>query len=636
MNYKKKVKQVKKTLKSVFKKIKARLKKFFTPKRKYYAILIGATVLLALLTICFIEYRHNLNSFNAVWDMMFNRPRIFFYSAFIILAFSAVMIGLIGDVLVGLAIQSSIFILLMYANYYKIVYRDAPLLPEELNMLSESGSLIEMVGVFDMVIHVVTVLFLFIGSIFLSRYLRRRLKIDTSWINKWKSKLIMQVCLIVAGTLVLTFGTNFIRNAEGRRTHNAFLDTEFVAWNQNENYRRNGFLIGFIYNMSVRQMEEPAGYSHESIERIVRRFQTIAERENELRTSIADKDIDIIYIMNESFFDPTLVMDHHPFTGPELLPNLNRLRLNHPNGMVYTSEFGGGTANIEFEAITGFTNYFTANVVPYTHIVSRSNYFPSFPRFLRENGFRTTAMHPYFGSMYKRHLVFNSFGFDEFIDIRDFKYTDSIREDDRNYISDYSAYRELLDQLNSSDDNQFIFMTTMQNHLPFHHNVEYPQGFESFADVEPHINEHTNHYLESLHLSDKALGFLVDELERLDRNVIVVFWGDHLPYMYDRLPWELRQTVPLLFYANFDWPNEIEIGTMSPPFLNTTLLDMLGVQKPTFYYMLDELKTGYPILSHFYFQNNPPEWSRIFLDYELITFDILSGRRYSRAMEFFE
>ncbi|MCL2085768.1 LTA synthase family protein [Candidatus Saccharibacteria bacterium] len=620
-------------IKGRIKQLKVNIKQFFTPTRTLVAISVAFAVVISILILIFIEYRHNLNSFGPVWDMLLERPRVFFYSALIIFAIIVFFAGIFGNVFVAGGVTASIFILLMYTNYNKIIYRDAPLLPEDFGMVTESGSLIGMVGILSLIINIIAAAAIVFSSILLHRFINRKLPAKFSK----KSRIITRVCLVAVAATFLIAGTHFIRNTKGNRVWNDFLRSEFVAWNQTENYRRNGFLIGFIYNLQSRRMEEPANYSRESIEQISKKYQTVADRENKDRIDLADEDINIIFVMNESFFDATKVTEFYPFESDhELLPNLHRLQSQNPHGNIFTSEFAGGTANVEFEALTGFSNFFTSGIIPYTHMVSRNNNFPSFARFLGERGYRTVGMHPYGASMYKRDIVYQNFGFDAFIDQTGFTYQDSIRPDDREYISDYSAYRQLLYQLNSTDDNQFIFMVTMQNHLPFHDTPANARGFNSTANVEPHINQQINNYLESLHESDLALGFLVDELNNLGKKVVLVFWGDHLPYQYDNLPYELRQSTPILFYANFDLENQIEVNTITPNYITTLLLDLLGVEKSPFHFMLDDMKKKYPIFAHFYFQDQYPAPSIVLTEYELINFDVLSGRRFAQSTRFFK
>jgi hypothetical protein len=145
--------------------------------------------------------------------------------------------------------------------------------------------------------------------------------------------------------------------------------------------------------------------------------------------------------------------------------------------------------------------------------------------------------------------------------------------------------------------------------------------------------------LEFLYKSDLALKYLVDKLDELDRKVLLVFFGDHFPGLYwfkfTDENYKLGYKTPLLYYANFPLPNRPEIGIISPNYLNTVLLDVLGAQKPAFYYLLDELKLDYPQLTHSYYRDTKPQPSEVFSDYELINYDILSGKCYSVSSGFF-
>ena len=38
-------------------------------------------------------------------------------------------------------------------------------------------------------------------------------------------------------------------------------EADFVEWNQNENYKKNGFILGFLFNLGRMEVERPDDYS---------------------------------------------------------------------------------------------------------------------------------------------------------------------------------------------------------------------------------------------------------------------------------------------------------------------------------------------------------------------------------------
>ena len=126
---------------------------------------------------------------------------------------------------------------------------------------------------------------------------------------------------------------------------------------------------------------------------------------------------------------------------------------------MYSLDYGGGTANIEFETFTGLTNFWL-NTVPYTALVPKAGEIPSIARTLKDAGHSTVAIHPYNGGMYKRNISLKNEGFDEFITEIEMEYTE--HEGTSEYINDKSAYEETLKALRGSEDAQVVGLITMQ------------------------------------------------------------------------------------------------------------------------------------------------------------------------------
>ena len=129
-----------------------------------------------------------------------------------------------------------------------------------------------------------------------------------------------------------------------------------------------------------------------------------------------------------------------------------------------SQNYGGGTANIEFEALTGFSmEPLNAQMTtPYTLLVPKLEKLPSLVSLLKDSGYETTAIHPYDTSMYKRKDVYQVLGFDQFLDQDTMTHRDKLENNP--YISDESAYEEVLDQLDS-DTPQFLHLVTMHCQL---------------------------------------------------------------------------------------------------------------------------------------------------------------------------
>ena len=191
-------------------------------------------------------------------------------------------------------------------------------------------------------------------------------------------------------------------------------------------------------------------------------------------------------------------------------------------GNLYVNTFGGGTANTEFEFLTGMTigNY-EYPVMPYNNFVKRDKY--SLARFFKNIGYKTVAMHPYTATNYHRDKVYKRFGFDELRFFDEFKNKDTVR----NFVSDESFYREVIDRYNDAiklDEKMFLFGITMQNHSGY----KYFDGAEVSSELSVDADkESLDSYLSLMKISDTALKTLIDYFKSVKEHVIILFFGDH-------------------------------------------------------------------------------------------------------------
>jgi phosphoglycerol transferase MdoB-like AlkP superfamily enzyme len=378
-----------------------------------------------------------------------------------------------------------------------------------------------------------------------------------------------------------------------------FLGQVFAFWDQSQIYKRLGFVVGFIYNTRGQTIDEPDGYGEAKIREIVAKYPA--------SKIDSDDDINIIYIMNESFSDPTKYLAD----VADPIPNVHEIMNGSTRGWLATSEYGGGTANVEFEALTGFSNYFL-RTVPYANIVAYISQMPSIVSRLENQGYQTTAIHPYRDTMYKRNVVYRNFGFDRFDSQADFDTAQIKYVND--YISDQTLYEKALDYLNNSDGRQFVFLLSMQNHVPY--------------DID---------YLESLRESDDAIKNLISELAKQERKTIVVFWGDHLPGIFDReqLPLPERQETPLFIWANFSSAKQ-DLSAISPVFLNQYVYNLAGLGRSGFDNLSSKLYKSQPVLNRQLDSVYPVADIEVLSDFEMIEYDILSGKKYSLGQGFFD
>ena len=311
-------------------------------------------------------------------------------------------------------------------------------------------------------------------------------------------------------------------------------------WNSMYSTSRQGFFPCFVKEFQARLIPEPEGYSDEAAQEyedeLVSTYEeTLGEDadtdEGEARAAaveqFSEEEPCVITIMNESFSDLSVykAIAATGYDGPQFVKY--GIKDAIAQGDAYTSIFGGGTCNSEFEMLCGVNlHYLGSNKYPYTQW--DFNDVDCLPRQFAELGYDTTAIHPNEGTNWDRNRVYSQMGFDEFYTIDDFEDAETYHD---GYVSDKATYEKILEILESSDDPQFIHDVTMQNHGPFTSGTipEEDQTDYQPAGADAYDNYQLNEYLACVQESDEAIEWFLEQLSQLDRPVVVLFFGDHQP-----------------------------------------------------------------------------------------------------------
>ncbi|MGB2787224.1 MAG: LTA synthase family protein [Candidatus Saccharimonadaceae bacterium] len=602
----------------------------FIRDHRYVIFVVGYVLISTAIIVGFIEFRYAGNSLNEAIFLLFAQNTIFAVNYLIILSLALIYLGLVGNAIVSQHLLAATSIVIMFVNEAKFASRGAPLLPEDFMMAGNAGNLTDMVNIWLLVGNLIAAVAVVAIAIPISRWAKKRL--GAKEIPR-KSSLISRLVLFIVGCAGI-YGISLLVMSNGSREQTIpYLKMTLINWNQKLNYDSNSFAAGFIYNIRSSEMKEPDGYSQQKIEEIVKRYRDVAEKKNVGKKTMAEQDIDLIYVMNESFSDPTELTADYPFSGGDPIPYTRSIMKENTSGRVYSPMYGGGTADVEFEAMTGFSTYYL-DMMPYPSSVARLPDFPSTANTLRKLGYQTTAIHPYEGSMYKRNFVYSNIGIQNFIDQTTMKFRDTVPSS--RYISDDSAYKQITDTLESSDKNKFVLLVSMQNHMPYDIKIDNPQFVSSASYTSVTSDEQTN-YLASINHSDKALESFIKVINGRKKKTVLVLWGDHRPGIYNDLEETpeniaLRYETPLLIYANFPVEKK-DVGAISPNYLTNTVFEIVNSKLTPMQYMLDEIRSLNPQLT----KNNNANIkdSDLMHDYKLIEYDIISGKRYSQDLGFF-
>ncbi len=305
-------------------------------------------------------------------------------------------------------------------------------------------------------------------------------------------------------------------------------------WNMNTFYSRKGYLPTLFSQIHYLHGEMPEGYSASQAEVFAEEaVQSYAETES---TDITPTNL--IVIMNESFWDPETMGNLS--VNQDVIPYWHSLlqQDNVDTGLLYVPVFGAGTANSEYEVLTGNSLYFLpSEITVYETYCAEPEY--GMASSLKSQDYETIAMHPNKGTAWNRSRVYPWMQFDTFYDISNWQWE---RGTIHGYTSDasvYSAIKDLTAQKENSE-KQFIFAVTIQNHGGYESSS---LGYES--DVQLLYDEDyplAETYLSLMRESDMALEKLIAWYELSDEPTMIVMFGDHQPKIENGLYNTLKKT----------------------------------------------------------------------------------------------
>ena len=581
---------------------------------------------LILVSNLFFQLTQNDFSFDLAFKFAFSwHTEKFFLGCFVLLIFYGWLSSFLGSLKAGSIFYTLAVIGVGIANYLKMKYRMEPIYPDDLKMITEFGMIRDMVGV---PIFLLFLLLLTAGVVLVIFSIKKSLKLK-------KKKQWIRLGFFLLTSMLLLYIGGF--NQQGNLLRKAYNKTAlWIPYSQKMNYYNTGFMGGFLYNLPVDAMEKPENYSEAAVKKVTKTYEA---KQNEEDTEKPN----IVYVMSESFSDPARLKGLEVYGG-DPLQDYRAVADKTYSGQMLSQNYGGGTANIEFEALTGFSmELFNAQMTtPYTMLVPEFQMFPSLVSTLKKRGYETTAIHPYNTSMYKRKDVYQTFGFDQFLDESTMKHTDKIENNP--YISDEAAYREIFDQLEKKNKPQFLHLVTMQTHMPYENKYdELPyvvQGDNSLA---------VRSYLQDIAYSSEALKAFLERLDELPERTLVVFWGDHLPGIYsDEVQEEnqghLLHETEFLMYDNRHQLNNQQVTT-SPFYFAADLFQHGRIQMTGFQTLLVSLQKELPAFEKgMYYQSG--QWfkearlnkkqEKLYQDYQMIQYDITAGKQYSLKQNFFE
>ncbi len=369
---------------------------------------------------------------------------------------------------------------------------------------------------------------------------------------------------------VLLIGTLFL----GIRT--GTMDTFFP--NLAYGYRDNGVPYSFLSTWLDRGLDKPKGYSEEMIDEIF--------TEEELNTTVhaemtnknmGDTGPNIIFVQLESVIDPYVIEGIEMSADP--IPNLRKLMDENPSGLLTVPSMGAGTANTEFEIMTGFSaRLFGPGEYPYKTVLMDQT-IESYPFVLGELGYATHAVHNHRGLFYGRNEVFANLGYDTFTSL---EYMQGIEKTKSNWAKDTILTGSIFDALESTKERDYVYAIGVEGHgkYPTEQTIFNPEIVVT-TDLGEEMKWQFEYYVNLCYETDKFIGELITELEEFEEDTVLVIFGDHLPaieYIDDStlLGRSMYQT-DYVIWSNYDVQYDFEAGDKLGYQLAAEVFEIIGI-----------------------------------------------------------
>lgn len=483
---------------------------------------------------------------------------------------------------IGIGSVGILSVLAHGVHYFKLELRGEPFFPWDIFQINEATNIVSDITIeftdeiWQAIIYTSALLF---GAILIDIFFRYPRS------AKYYFRLAAGVVTIVS---LYFFTTGVIWNTYLMSKHGI----QLVLFDEVNSYDTGGFLVTFLQNAENMIVDPPEDYNSKNISDITDGY------ENQ-----DGKTPNIICIMSEAFVNP----DQWTSIGfsEEITPVIESVSDKCLTGNVLTPSYGGGTSISEYEVLTGNSaSFLPQGSVPYMQYVTSKT--DSYASFLKELGYSTVAIHPYTPSFWCRNKAYPLMGFDKFLSQDDFENP----EKPRYYISDMDLTEKIISEYEAAKDNGpfFAFCVSMQNHASYTGSdyggnlVELDNG--DYSGFDESILGSLRSYATGAQLADEALGVLIDYLEKEESDTVILFFGDHQPYIgpvdlndlgltspdySNAMNLKLTYSTPYIIWNNFG-AETADTADLSMYQLLPYMTEKLGLARPAYFEYLSDMR----------------------------------------------
>lgn len=592
------------------------MKRHSRPVGLLTAILLGLAC--SVVVTLFVLWAHPV-SVLAMLGKMLRQPLILFLNWLPIALLTAAFAFAFRNVFFSSALVGLIVGAMSLINRVKLTIRGEPFVPRDISLIKEAA---DAAGSYDMTLPwfqigclvVMTAVFIVLGVL---------LPLKKSEDAPKKRGALVRVMGFVLCLAVLVGAVGLVYSSTD--LYNSFETTE--PYNLSSVNNELGFAYYFCYHFSTYKIEKPEGFDRDEA----------ASWETGYESAPDAADVNVVFVMNEAFSD---ILNEDVFVFPEgenPMEVYNTLAEgeNAWAGHIVVPYFAGGTADTEFDVASGMqTNLLNPAAPSLTAFRTVNRDLDSIFRIFGADGYTSCFMHPGQSWFYNRENVYDWFGADESFFVEDFD-----AEYKGSWVTDESVLRELVSRFEEKSAGgglDFTYAVTIQNHMSYtaekYGDYVCPE-VETTAELSPEIQTAVNVYAEGIRDANAMLEDLTEFYSEQSEPVLLVFFGDHLPYLGDNrqgyaelgLPAAsvtggedpfAAYTAPVLFWCNdaaaeaLDFANAIEAldlpadGRISACYLGAVVLELTGRGEVSpWFAFLNEMRRELPVLHNGYYES---------------------------------
>ena len=455
--------------------------------------------LLACVINFLIEVISRLSFFEA-WDYLTGTPLVFLYNSFMIFV-TFTLVYLVRRRVFARILISVFWIFLGICNGYLLTKRVTPFNAQDLKVLSDA---LELTGNYFNTFELIMIIIGVVALVFWVVSMWRRGGQFTGKMHR----------VIALGGVVVSFGAClWLTEAaiDKRVISNYFGNIAFA-------YEDYGFPYCFSASLFNTGINKPAGYSEETMKEISGNGELTKSETGRSGEELPN----IIFVQLESFFDPTEVEWLRFSEDP--IPNLRKLFSEYSTGYFKVPSVGAGTANTEFEVLTGMSmRFFGPGEYPYK-TYAKTNTLESAASALGALGYGAEALHNNGGNFYSRAQVFNNMGFDHYTSK---EFMNILQTTPKGWATDDILVPNIMESMDTTEGQDFVFTVSVEGHgeYPTEKVLENPEIIVSGVEDEGERNA-WEYYVNLVYEMDKFAGDLIEAVEARNEPTVLIFYGD--------------------------------------------------------------------------------------------------------------